>query len=234
MDSGSYSNSLGKSRERSQTERQRIPRSRDSDDLEEKDEFSTAINLPLSKYTWMAEDYALQHEPEYEEQWRSRTWDFVRLLKLHPKLKGLSAEEAMKRIPWRVTDFDEDEQLQVELEWDRVKYLPGQGPLDVALSLAAQKLLVPNRCQRGKFALYRTFISLCGWLQVLVGEGEPIYLPVRKTATVLNCSKEMISNLRKLAVRDGFLQTNAPHSAYRATRFVFVVDKFPILREWRH
>ena len=140
----------------------------------------------------------------------------------------------MEMIPWEVTDYGEDAQLQFLVEWDRVKYLPGQGPLDVAQSLASQKPLVPKRCKGGKFALYGSFISLCGWLQVLVGEGEPIYLPVRKTAKALNCTKDMISTFRSLAVKDGFLQINALHNAHRATRFIFAVDKFPVLRSWRH
>jgi len=233
MDSNSNSNPSEKSRGTGKTERQRIQRSRDSDDSddrEEIDEFTAAINLPLHEYTRMAEEYAFTNSPEDGEQWRSLTWDFTRLLKLHPKLNRLSAEEAVQTIPWQLTDFAEDEQLQVLLEWDRVKYLPGQTPFDVALSLAAQKPLTPKRCKGGRSALYGSFISLCGWLQVLVGEGEPIYLPVRKTAKALNCTKDMISTFRSLAVKDGFLQICTTHNAYRATRFAFVVDKFPKLR----
>ncbi len=126
--------------------------------------------MHLHEYTRIADKHALDHAPVDGGDWRSLTWDFTRLLKLYPKLNRLSAEKAVQRIPWHVTNFNENEQLQVLVEWDRVKYLPGQGPFDIALSLTSQKPLVPKRCQGGKFALYGTFIGLCGWLQVLVGE----------------------------------------------------------------
>jgi len=242
MDGNSNSNPSKKSRGKGKTERQRIKRSGDSDDKEEKEESGRPlddhfespclpnINLPLVDYTVLAADIGFSESTEYGEPWRSTTWNFTRLMKSHPDLRNLSADEALDRIPWRLIDFPEDERLQVLVEWDRVKYLPGQDPFDVALSLAAQKPLVPKRCKGGKFALYGSFISLCGWLQVVEGEGKPIYLPVRKTGKELNCTKEMISTFRKLAVKDGFLEVCTPHSAYRATRFTFVVDKFPKLR----
>ncbi len=239
-----YSDGSGKSR--SKEDRQRDRESEDTDDKEEHEEsasrldvdFETPslpnINLPLVDYAVLAAKIGHREEPtEHDERYVSTTWEFTRLMKSHPDLINLSADDAFKKIPWGLVDFDEDELLQFLVEWGRVKYLPGQGPLDASLSLAGQKPLVPERCRGGKFSLYATFIGLCGWLQILAGEGHGIYLPVRKTGKLLGCAKEMISTLLALAVTDGFLKIQTQHTAYRATRFIFNVDKFPCLWEYR-
>jgi hypothetical protein len=105
-------------------------------------------NLPLR--TFLAKAALISAEQacaSYDEGWKSSTWEFVRLCRSHPKFWDLSADEAVRKIPWNATGFDEEEQLQVLVEWDRVKSLPGVSPLEFAARLARRHPLYSRRKQ---------------------------------------------------------------------------------------
>lgn len=211
-------------------------RYRDTEDTEDTKESTRRLDvrLSLSEYTKLACDIGHTEETEYDGEWKSTVWDFTRLMKGYPTLTQLSAHKASAKIDWSVTDFDGEERIRFLQEWGSVKYLPGQGAVETALVIAKQKPLTMDNIETGESGLYVDFISLCGWLQILVGEGKKFYLPVRKISEALNCKKDFVSVLRKIAVTDGFLTIREEHTAHRATRFTFDVVRFPCLREWRH
>lgn len=65
---------------------------------------------------------------------------------------------------------------------------------------------------------------------MLLGK-NPILLPCHKLAEAMNVSAMTISNLRKIAERDGLLEVVEHHNAKRAMRYRFAVERFPILRD---
>ena len=161
-----------------------------------------------------------------DSTWKSATWEFVRLCKSHPQLTALTADEAMNMIPWQQTNFEEEEQLQFLAEWNKVRLLPGVKPLDWAAEMARQKPIKSSR----PFPLYNRFLSIAGWLQTLLGNGA-IFLPCHAMGNMLGCSHTTVASMRQLAIKDKLLEVVEAHSARRATRFKFAVDRCPILAE---
>ena len=190
---------------------------------------SIPTDLPLGKYTERIYHFLLTNLSDYvpDERWKSDTWEFTRLMKRHPDLRNLTGSQAANIIPWQVTDFDEDEQFQIVNEWDEIRYVAGEGPLNKAHALALQ-FPVPRKSNlTRRFTRYVEFLSLAGWLQVVVGEENEIYLPQRKAAEIFGCDRSMISNLIRAAIKEGYLTVVKPHSTNAATRFKFEFDKVP-------
>jgi hypothetical protein len=134
---------------------------------------------------------------------KSVTWEFTRYCRAHPRLTHLTAEQAYEQIDWDAAGFAEEEMMEFFIEWDKVHHLPGVQPVDWALRMAQERTLVPPE-PRSKMKAYARFLSLAGWLQVLVGD-NPIFLPCRKIGEMLGVSHETVSTMRKLAVRDKML-----------------------------
>jgi hypothetical protein len=111
-----------------------------------------------------------------------------------------------------------------------VRHVPFCDLLSNALRLADEKPLRPPHW-RGK--LYQRFISLAGWLQVLL-PGQPILLPTRKLDTLLGCDQRTVSRLRTCAVQDGLLRVVKascfrPNQRRDATEFRFALECYPEL-----
>ena len=191
----------------------------------------SSLDLPV--YTILADRHSLErYELAEYPGWQSSTWEFTRLMKGHPALAQLTADEAYEEIDWGLVDFDEDEQLAFLTEWDKVRYIPGWSPLDWALMMADEKQLEPSRSARGRFQKFARFISLAGWLQVERGD-ENIYLPCRRVGELLGYDPKTISNMRRLAIREKLLSVAKEHSFGKreATEFRFDVSRFEILQE---
>ncbi len=116
------------------------------------------------------------------------------------------------------------------VSWDAVRHVPFHDVLSNALRLADNKPLKPPT-ERGK--LYQRFISVAGWLQVLLS-GKPILLPTRKVAALLGCDQRTVSRMRKLGVKDKLLVPVKEH-CYRpaggkseATEFRFAIERYPV------
>lgn len=224
-------------RDRETEDSEDLEDSRDFKDIEEKEEspggdLPLSLRLPLKRFVEEAARLSAESAESSHEssgRWQSVTWEFTRLLKLRPELSGLSAKRAFEKIPWAVTEFDEDEMLSFLCEWEAVRLLPGQDPVEQALALARGKPIARDP----GFKTFPLFISLAGWLQVLVGTDCPIFLPARKIAALLGTTKETVSNMCRLAERDGILRKVERHTPHRAARYSFNIDKFPILKE-RH
>jgi hypothetical protein len=188
-----------------------------------------STQLPLKRFVQEAATISIeQAEDASGDKWKSRTWEFTRLCKTHPKLMALTADEAYNAIPWHVTQFDEEEQMQFLVEWNAVQHLPGVPILEWAASLAKSHPLLSTRKQ---FRSYNQFISVAGWLQN-ISRDKNIFLPTRKIAEILGLKSHVqVATLCKLAVADGFLKVMEQHTEYRVTRYRFAVERYEILGE---
>jgi len=198
------------------------------DQKDNEDPGKTSVDLPLEEYTDRVHCSYLTNPPEdYGDGWKSETWEFVRLMKRHPLLRNLNGSQAANLIPWHVTGFDEDEQFQIVDEWDEVRYVAGEGPLNKALLLAVD-FPVPRKSNlTRRFNRYADFLSFAGWLQMVLGNDAAIYLPQRKVAGIFGCDRSMVYNLTREAIKEGYLTVVAPHTKREATRYKFHLDKFP-------
>jgi hypothetical protein len=184
-----------------------------------------------------------------------RLFHFVRLLKAHGDLTPLTADGGFAKVdkilqgwakrlpaaqrrddPWRLWLGRGRPDAQAEFVdiWDKVRYLPGAGPLDNAdfearrapLKLSAEKL--KKRCYAGE---YIHFVSLAGYLQVVVGP-QPIYLPGQAVAELIGVEERTVRRYVAWAVQDDYLrQVQAAVRQKRATRYVFNVEAFDCLKE---
>jgi len=210
--------------------------------------------LPLPEYIAAAVRYnQIQVEKWHESggPWMTSVWYFTWLMKGHPQLTDLSVDEAKEVIdevfatsdyfknerdnPWLELPFyDSSNSGEPEIEfltnWDKVRCAPGRSPLDEAIRKSNEIPLEPSRCEDGKLPLYKKFVSVAGHLQVTMGN-QNILLPCEKLAGVLGTNKMMISRMRHLAVRDGYLKV-VKESRFRskgnseATEFRFDVSIF--------
>jgi hypothetical protein len=200
---------------------------------------------------WVKLAYAShQEQPEEDrEHWQSPLFYFARFVKAHPAVSELSDHEAMVKVekllqeldkfpssadPWKLcfpeaADGDAA-RLDFMVSWNAVRHVPFRDVLANALTLADKRPLAPPY-ERGR--LYKRFISLAGWLQVLLA-GKPILLPTRKVADLLGCDQRTVSRLRKLGIEDELLIPVKEH-CYRsggrseATEFRFAIEHFPEL-----
>lgn len=189
---------------------------------------SSRANVLLSEFL----KDALSRVDGSDEQWPPPMWVFTRTIRAHPELIELSCEEAVQRITEHVPLTD-GEQTAVLVAWDRIRLPGGADPLQTAFQISEQKQLVPARCKGGRFGLYAKLVSIAGWLQVLMGPTNMIFIPTRKAAALLDCDKNTISGMLRLAEEDGYVELKQPGNEYRSPRFVFDLDCFPELRDWR-
>jgi hypothetical protein len=185
------------------------------------------------KSTWhqaSVDSIEAAEEADYE-QWQSRTWKFTRAVKgQYPKL---SAEEIMNLVPWHETEFDEEDQVSFMREWTLVRFIPGQGPLDWAWQMAQERPLgAPPSSPYGRFEFYRKVIGIAGWLQVLVGEKNTIFLPGRRVGAIIGASNRTVSTMCNFAVKDGILELVEEHTSYEAARYRFKIERNRILARW--
>ena len=186
------------------------------------------------------------------EEWR--LWHFVRALTTFRK--KLNAKQAFQQADAVIRAWSrayrqsgdhwsryfylnrDDAEIKFLSAWQRIKFPPGSGPMELALSTATERQLVLRPAVMVlRPDSYAKFISLAGWLQVVVGD-KPIILPCRRTADLLIVSPMSISRLREWAVEDGYLTFVKEH-AFRsagqseATEFRFNVSRFRCLVGFR-
>jgi len=209
-------------------DKEQVPLREPEDQRDNEDPDKISVDLPLEEYTKRVYRSHPTNLSNYDpdEQWKSNTWEFTRFMKRHPNLRDLTGSQAANIIPWHVTDFDEDEQFQIVNEWDEVRYVTGEGPLNKALLLAVDHPVPRKSNLARRFNRYAEFLSFAGWLQVVRGE-EPIYLPQHKIAGVFGCDRSMIRNLIHAAITEGYLTIVKSHTPRAATRFKFDLDKVP-------
>ena len=192
----------------------------------------------------------MEKEESSETRYRTRLWEFVRMLRGHPELHGLKAREALSAIcnavkqsrgddedPWfGYLKFSEDDEVEFLTTWDKVNFPPGVDLLNEAVERAKLQPLVPEGFRTRRNAKYEEFISLAGHLQNLLGPQVNICLPCEKIAEILGVNKSMISRYRDLAKMDGYIEEMVPYQWSssgngKATEFQFHTDRFPVLQE---
>ena len=77
---------------------------------------------------------------------------------------------------------------------------------------------------------YRTFVSLAGWLQIIM-QDQPIFLPRRKIGELLGRSHTQIMRYCGHAVEQGYMELVGEHSLVgrRAAEYRFDVSQFNAL-----
>ena len=212
------------------------------------------LNLPLEDYVKIviafSEKLTEEQAIDTYDTWHSPLFNFARFCKAHPSITDLPDDEAMDAVekvmytledlpvgddPWvfYFSEAEDADSARVDFmnSWSSVRHMPFQSVLQNALRLSAKTPLQPSH-KRSR--LYERFISLSGWLQVLMS-GTAIYLPTRTIANLLTCDQRTVSRLRKMAIRDGLLTVIKDHS-FRlngksdATEFRFAVERFRELR----
>ena len=189
-------------------------------------------------------------EESSDTGYRTRLWDFVRMLRGHPELRDLKAREALAAIcdaverhceddedPW--FDFlklSEDDETEFLTTWDKVRFPPGVDLLEAATERAELQPLVPESCRTRRNGKYEQFISLAGHLQNLIGPKVNICLPCEKIAEILDVDPSMVSRYRQLALADEYIEEMVPYQwsssgTGKATEFRFQIDRFPKLQE---
>jgi hypothetical protein len=194
-------------------------------DLKQTDcDVSAKLAMPLDAYIRVAfnvasEQYELH---SYDEGWQSPMFGFARLAKAHQELRELDSSEALGTVQALLADdgevLDEEDEIDFMTCWDAIRRPLGDF-IEIANVEAVKNPFVPLK-RRG--LLYRRFLSIARALQVTM-EPHPIMLPCHKLADLLHCTPKTISNLRKFAINDGYLEIVEVHdrNAHRATRFYF-------------
>ena len=227
-------------------------------DPPKEESFGVVQGMPLHEFVLFAvEEQKRAWEASDGGPWQSALWRFTRLLTAHPDLQGLEPYAALGKVkaamrkaqkglpesdprregdPWVMfLEHDADEaEHEFQHVWDKVEIPPGGEVLPLALARSrACELGIPAEFRRRHSKDYRRFISLAGWLQVIVG-AEPIVLPVKRIAELLGLkSHRNVSNFRQWAVADGLLEEvcKGSKAAKMAGAFVFDVESFPVLRD---
>lgn len=142
-----------------------------------------------------------------------------------------------KRGGWRevlCTDLDREDLLcDFVYCWRKIRFRIGDGPLAVAYRTAVSSPLdLPASDPWSDLPAYRTFVSLAGWLQVIV-ENQPIFLPRRRIGELLGRSHTQIMRYCAHAVEKGYLELVKKHSLVgrRAAEYRFSASRFAVMPE---
>jgi hypothetical protein len=210
------------------------------------------LNQTFPKYV----EWAIRHtvneseEEAYDpdQQWHSPMFAFTRLCRAHPDIRSLSDVEAMKAVekvldklplhdpittldPWErafpLAGDTDAIKLNFMSAWSVVRCIPFHDIFGSAAELAKGKSW---RSAKDRGPLFTRFITLAGELQLLMGN-RPIMLPTRRVALHLECSPRTVTDLRRLAIKDGLLVVTQSHSfrssgKSRATEFHFAIEQF--------
>jgi hypothetical protein len=188
-----------------------------------------------------------------KDGWQSNLFTFLRMVKAHSDMGNKSGAQAFGAVeqqlktftncpktvcPWKFYLGVSREDAQVEFldAWDKVRYLAGLNPLNVAIERAKRVPLGLNQGKVRSFtAGYQDFVSIAGWLQTAMGN-KPILLPVHQLAERLGVVAMTISRYRQWAIEDGYLRQTGKGQWVttgrgRADEFRFDVSRFKLLME---
>jgi hypothetical protein len=190
------------------------------------------------------ERFEVSTDPDHYLDYHTPLWDFTKAVKgffvdgTDPELVfDFIEDEITNRGGWTILELpiEEDEIYERFIyTWDRIKFSGDQNLLAVANDLAQETPLEAERSGRRSGALtgYSEFVSVAGWAQVLRGD-QPIYLPCKLVAALLNTNTMRVTRWRSLAIKHGYLEIVAEHSLEKkkATEFRFNVSRFPELSQ---
>jgi len=202
---------------------------------------SDVVDYAVEEYMNYIENY------EYEVPFHTPLWDFTWAVRscyspdadpgrvfeaVEPEVRRRGSW-SMFRDPNGYTLTREEAYLEFLYNWKKMRWAFGPGPFELAVKRAAANPLSVEIGHNGPpMPLYERFVSIAGWLQVLM-EDAPIMLPCLKMGDLLDVSPMTITRMRKRAISEGLLSKTAEHSYSqgRATEFRFEIGQFPILAE---
>lgn len=214
----------------------------------EENQLPASLASPLAEYVSLVYEWHKQQPGPAPGHWQSPLFGFARFVKSHPEMIELTDYEAAEKIedlmsrwsgrpssvdPWKFffpqAADGEAARMDFMASFSAVRHVPFRDLLANALRLADEK---PLRPPHWRAKLYVRFVSLAGWLQVLL-PGQPILLPTRKLDTLLRCDQRTVSRLRGFAVQDGLLRVVKAScfrpNQRRATEFRFALEQYPEL-----
>ncbi len=214
--------------------------------------------LPFDQYVRWAVETDREHRQAMQEAcaWESPLFHFMRLVKAHGQMDAMKGKRACLEVEavilgWysKATrkladvwmDYLEVERVEAVAEfcgaWDKIKVVPGRDPFMTAMNRAKSKPLgLSAELMEDRPDAYPGFISLAGWLQVLMSPGT-ILLPVERLAELQGVSPITISRYRTWGKEDRFLKEVVPAvfrskgKKGRATEFMFDVSRWRLLME---
>lgn len=190
---------------------------------------------------------ANEHELGNATRYQGPAFAFAAIVKGHPEMEHLSADQAADRITSILSACFPDVEDAWETLGDRDSFGNPKDPfadflsawsfiveprkgdrVDRALELSRKNPLDLGRSYAGaQWTRFREFLSLCFWLFHLTG-GKPFFAPCHLFAEALGIDPASVSRYRGQAVKAGFLRETAPSvGRMKATEFVFCMEKLP-------
>ena len=215
---------------------------------------------PFHEYLCLAVETAIRdyRDRRATGKWSTPCFWLVRLLKAHPELGPMAAQDVITKIEKTIHEWElyhewpegfwqrffltnryaaHAEILDI---WDQIKRLPGHDALENAAEFSRQHPLSLDDARsekRGRNPKYLEFVSLCAWLQLTV-QPDPIAIPCREFAAALGIDAMTISRFRKWALQDGLMIPFEKHEFHgvgsksnKASTFRFRADLWPCLQE---
>ncbi len=180
------------------------------------------IQLPIARYISKAADHVHAVVTQGLLPVHQSFFQFVRVLKAHPKLSANSATTVLalvnKSAPgveqWVDGELDDFEAAFYDA-WDSVRLPAGAKPLAEAHRRAkVLPLALHPGAEHRRPPGYAQFISLAGWLCVVVGSNR-VKLTCDAVGEQLGVSAMTVSRYRTFAIRDGYL-VEIKRARYRA------------------
>lgn len=178
--------------------------------------------------------------------WRSSLFHFVRLVMGHISMRDeddprsafqvveATFQESKGGLPWSGLGLARAEACSEFFGvWMKVRCRAGASILGQAHHLAKRYPLdLPRSVIKRRPDGYPEFISLAGWLQVVVG-ARPMWLAEKNLAELMSVTTTTISRYRRWASEDGFVRYHKRYGGKRgwADEFYFNIGLFPELEE---
>jgi hypothetical protein len=220
-------------------------------------------SLPLRDFLVHACEHV--RDNMYHPHWSSPVYNFARACRAHPQLAKLHSKDdpedaavaALDIVDRVVSSWKPDggawqKYFGVASEADArtefldawVKARRALGPTavqDAAMRAKAQPIILDAKLVKKRGGKeYIDFISLAGWLQVVVGDRN-IELPEKLLGEHFGVAPRTIGRYRNWAIDDGFLKFMNPHKrpgpggkGGRATEFRFDVSRVDMLKNAAH
>lgn len=166
---------------------------------------------------------------------------FTRVVRAHEQARSMTPNKVLslvrKHCPgiYGWADTDADFEAEFFDSWETIRLPAGSDPLTEALRRADENRLgLFDKAKTTRPDDYARFVSLAGWLCVVVGK-DRIKLPCDAGGAVMGVSGMTISRYRKFALKDGYMRVvkrarflGNIHN--EATTFKFRVDLWDCLK----
>lgn len=214
-------------------------------------------NLPMNQWVAKAVEWGRAQTQRDRKAgiWRTGNFHFARVLRTRPDYWGIDGEDIADDLLDNgyvtLSDLDDDETEVGPLDdlihcLDAVVCPAGSDSLKIAVTAArtGKRRHIPERYKgigddhplAGRARRFELFINIAARLQLAVGDRN-IKLPVEKLGKVLGCSGRTVSNLRKKAIKGGYIKLKKKHrfkpgsTDNRATEFRFDLARVPELTD---